>query len=371
MKKTEAFIIACLFALFLIFPLVFTVFSPKETFSEWENRNLSSFPEVTQKSVLSGKFGKEFETYLADHFMWREGFVKVKRGVNSALGIREENGIIIGESALFSIPDFRLTENVMNSVDAINAFAKKTDVDVSLMLVPSSSAVFPEELPRFAPVSREREVIDEIYSRLENVRGVDVVSALQGDAFEKVFYKTDHHWTSFGASLAWQEFSKSDTEFEFVKVADDFQGTYSSRMGQVFPKSDVIEKCTSGDKFKSVSIFNGEKVEIFSSMYFEEYLSKKDKYSYFLGQNELVVTLDSENGSGKTLLMFKDSYAHSFVQCAGEEYERVILVDMRYVNKPLSLVLAEAGVDISEVTDVLFLYSTDTFKDLNNLFMIN
>lgn len=371
MKKTEAFVIALLFSLFLVVPFAFTVFSPKASFSQWENRNLSSFPEVTGEEVLSGEFGKKFETYFSDHFMMREKFVKVKRQINAALGMREENGIIIGESALFSLPDFSLTEKIMNSVDAINTFAKKTDANVSLMLVPSSAALFPEELPRFAPKASERETISEIYSQLIGVRGIDVSSALQTEAFEKVFYKTDHHWTSFGASLAWREFSGKDTSFEFEEVSDSFQGTYSSRMGQIFHKNDVIEKCTSGDAFKNVSIFNGEKVENFTSMYFEDYLLKKDKYSYFLGQNELVVTLNTENTNGRVLLMFKDSYAHSFVQCAGGEYERVILVDMRYVNKPLSLVLAEAGVDIKDVTDVLFLYSTDTFKDLNNLFMIN
>ena len=371
MKKTEAFIITCLFALFLILPLVMTVFSDKEDFSEWENRNLAKFPEISSDSVLSGEFGTGFERYLADHFVWREGFVKLKRGVNSALGIREENGIIISESALFSIPDFTLSENVLSSVEAINLFASKTDADVSLLLVPSSASLFPEELPAFAPTSREGEVILEVYSHLDGVRGIDVSNAFKKEAFEDVFYKTDHHWTSFGASLAFSQFLGTETAFEFEKVAEDFQGTYSSRMGQVFSESDKVEKCLSGDKFKKMTVYNGQKSEVYPSMYFEDYLSKKDKYSYFLGQNELVVTLESENTSGKTLLMFKDSYAHSFVQCASDEYERVILVDMRYVNKPLAFVLREAGVDIEGVTDVLFLYSTDTFKDLNNLFMIN
>ena len=101
MKKTEAFIITLLFALFLAVPLVLTLVLPKSEFSEWENRPLATFPEVSVDSVLSGEFGKDFETYLADYMVWREGFVKLKRGVNSALGMREENGIIIGDKALF------------------------------------------------------------------------------------------------------------------------------------------------------------------------------------------------------------------------------------------------------------------------------
>ena len=92
------------------------------------------------------------------------------------------------------------------------------------------------------------------------------------------------------------------------------------------------------------------------ALYDESFLSKRDKYSYFLGGNNALVTIRSSNPNGKHLLLVKDSYAHSMVPFFADEYESIHMVDLRYYNGKLSEYIPQEG-----ITDVLVLYNTTTF----------
>ncbi|MBR2653415.1 MAG: hypothetical protein IKD59_02560, partial [Lachnospiraceae bacterium] len=59
--------------------------------------------------------------------------------------------------------------------------------------------------------------------------------------------------------------------------------------------------------------------------------------------------------TGKSLLIFKDSYANSFVQYLIPHYDTIIMIDPRYYFNRLDNVIQANG-----ITDVLFLYSANT-----------
>ena len=81
MKKADGkrvsgiFIVVC-FLLFLILALLGTLFREKEVYSYFENRNLTQMPEVEASSVLSGQWGSDVESYLADHAAGRTTLLK-------------------------------------------------------------------------------------------------------------------------------------------------------------------------------------------------------------------------------------------------------------------------------------------------------
>jgi len=366
MKRKESIVIAVLFALLIIVPLVGTLVSPKRTFSDWENRPLKSLPKADADSVLSGKFGSEFETWLTDQFVARDFWVKFKRSADSILGIRESNGVVIGENALFDVPDKVNKVTVEKNISAINSFIEKTGLPASLILVPSAIEVFPDEAPVGFPSKGEEKLVENIYSQVQ-AETVDTLSQLRKLEFDDAFYKTDHHWTSMGAACVYAEWINNTNSYAVKPVAEEFYGTLTSRSGDTSVSPDTIKKITSGDRFTSCQVFNGRESTEYDSMYFEEYLDSKDKYSYFLGSNQPIVTLDTENNTGRTLLVFKDSFAHTFVQCCGNDFDRVILVDLRYITAPID---TYEQINLDEITDVLFLYSVENFTTLDNMMWI-
>lgn len=366
MKRKESLLIIILFSLFLVVPLIVTLVMPKRTFSEWENRPLQSLPEASTESVLSGKFGQEFETWITDQFMARDFWVKFKRSADKAIGIKESNGVAVGENSLFDIPDKVNDKTVEKNISAINSFVEKSGLPASIILVPSAVEVFPDQAPKGFPSKGEEKLVEDIYSKI-NAKAVDTLSPLRTLGFEDAFYKTDHHWTSVGAACVYAEWMNNGMSYAAKTVAENFYGTLTSRSGDTSVAADVMKKITTGDNFTSCQVFNGRETTEYSSMYFDEYLDSKDKYSYFLGSNQPIVTLEADNNTDRTLLVFKDSFAHSFVQCCGAEFDRVILVDLRYITAPID---TYAQINFDEITDVLFLYSVENFTTLDNMMWI-
>ena len=88
-----------------------------------------------------------------------------------------------------------------------------------------------------------------------------------------------------------------------------------------------------------------------------------NRYDVFFGGNTSRITIDTKAGTGKTLLVLKDSFANCFVPFLTGEYDRIILLDYRYGKQAVSQVVEENN----GVTDVLVLYNTDKFKQDTHL----
>ena len=54
-----------------------TTVSEKEDISFYENRTLAKAPEWSIKGILSGEWGQEAESYLADHVAYRDDILQL------------------------------------------------------------------------------------------------------------------------------------------------------------------------------------------------------------------------------------------------------------------------------------------------------
>ena len=99
-----------------------------------------------------------------------------------------------------------------------------------------------------------------------------------------------------------------------------------------------------------------------ASIFKRESLNQKDQYEVFFGGNYPTVEIQTTVNNGKSLLIFKDSFANSFVQFLLPFYERITMVDPRYYYDNIDTLMSS-----EKVTDVLFLYSGDTLLDDQNL----
>ena len=345
---------------------VFNAVSPSREFSENENRELASFPEFSPDRVLSGTFMEEFNGYVNDQFVLRDDCVKAYYLMEYARNMREINGVYICKDSLISNIDEPKPECVDANINGVNLLTERfADKNVYVMIVPSSSEIQRDRLPLFASSWDQKSEIESIYSRINGAKCIDVTQTLTEHKDEYIFYRTDHHWTTFGASLACSEFRKAaglpERDFEFTVVSDGFNGTVFSKTGAKIVEPDVIEAVKVEQNAKC-TVYKGKNGTEYGSVYFDEYLSTKDKYCYFLGTNQAVVKIVSDCGTGKKLLMFKDSYSHCFAPMLLDEYSEILLVDARYLNLRLS-----EFADLSTYGDVLFLYSVDGFASQDSL----
>lgn len=71
------------FTMFMIVWIILIVLNfvvKSETFSEQENRYLAKIPTFTFKKLIDGTYQEEMDTYINDHFIFRNLWIKIKSG---------------------------------------------------------------------------------------------------------------------------------------------------------------------------------------------------------------------------------------------------------------------------------------------------
>ena len=99
-----------------------------------------------------------------------------------------------------------------------------------------------------------------------------------------------------------------------------------------------------------------------TSLYDSSKLETRDQYSVFLGGNASVIDIKTVSSSQKRLLVLKDSFANCFIPFLAPYYREIVVVDPRYCSGTMEDIM-----DTYRITDVLVLYSGNTFFTDNHL----
>jgi len=353
----------------IIFFLLNLIVSDKEM-SEEENRMLAGSPRLSWSSLVSGDFMTKYETYLADQFAGRNFWRSIKVGLSGLGGSRQEEDILIGKDDYLMeeivSPD---QDTLMENLEAIRQFAKRSrDIQTYMLLVPNAANIMRDRLPAFATVSDQSRMFAQVKRELgEDVEWLDAAEALKKHAGEQIYYKTDHHWTSRGAAYGFNAAAKQleiegvVSDYKIHTVATDFSGTLASRSGYHKVK-DTVEVYQPENVEYQYLVSDSDNEEKRPTIYDRKALEGKDKYQVFFGGNHAMVDIVTTNDNQRRLLVFKDSYANSFVPFLIPYYNEIIMIDARYYYENVNMLIENKG-----ITDVLFLYNMDTFLNDNSL----
>lgn len=330
---------------------------PDRAFSDTENRNLAQFPALTGASLTDGSWFAGVNSWFNDQFPLRDGWISLRSGWQRLTGLKESGQVLLGKDCLLSVPETPNVPALAETTDAINAFAAAyPTVRMTAMLVPGAAATLPDRVPKGAPTRDQLADVRQTEAALSGVTCIDAATVLSAHTDEYIYYRTDHHWTTLGAYYAFEaaaaQMNLTAPAFTFYPVSTDFQGTLSSRSGcgDYTDTVEIAAPCLDGFYYYVTCGEDGEKC---CSMFRSDALSQKDKYTVFFGGNYAKVEICTTAESGRTLLLFKDSYANSFAQFLLPCYDRIIMIDPRYYY-------GAADSLMNGVTDVMFLYSADT-----------
>lgn len=364
---------------FFGFIIVFTIVSlvlPKEDFSETENRSLASFPKFSLERIFNRKYTNGIDAYTADHFAFRPSWITIKTELELMSGKKDTGGVFILKDRLLEKQEEPNMDKVDKSILAINKFAEANSIETFLMIVPTATGIYSDELPSNAPEYNQKEFIDSVYSKIsDKVVMLDSYTALSANKEKYIYYRNDHHWTSLGAYIAYDStirkmgFTPVDLDkFSIEHASNLFKGTLYSKAVYNGITADTLDIYVneSGPKIISCEVYDGTDIKSYDSMYFREYLDKKDKYSTYMGENQPVVTITTDIKNGPKLLVIKDSYAHCYVPFLAQHYSKITMLDLRYVNTPINNLI-----NIEEYNQTLILYNEDTFASEDNIVKIN
>lgn len=361
---------AVMFAGIILFLVFAGAVQPDRTYSEEEKRVLAKAPQISLSEIREKEYMNDLESYISDQFAFRDTWIRLKVQCDLLAGKREFNGVYLGKDHyLMQIPSKPDEKRVSENMEAINAFTERNEgIQVDMMIVPNAAYTMREYLPSGAPVRDQSKDAEKIQSQLTEKAGyIDVTDTLQEHVEEGLYYKTDHHWTSRGASYGFEaaaaELGIDDpvTEYDTYTVTTSFSGTLASKSGY-HKAEDSIEIYAPKNVETKYLVTDSDNREERPTVYDKSALDGKDQYQVFFGGNHATVDIRTTNRTERNLLVFKDSYANCFVPFLIPYYDEIVMVDPRYYYDNIQTLVTGKG-----ITDVLFLYNMDTFLTDNSI----
>ena len=340
----------------LLMLAVLTLLLPSKTFSPNENRPLAQRPDVSVSDIHSGKFQTGLSEYLRDQIPLRDFWIGANTALKKLSGRKEINGIYLGSDHYYfqQFTDDSYSATRMVSIfRMMDRFVQQQGIPATVILVPSPGTVLSNKLPDNAPYY-DADLVFDTADQLLSCPVIDLRSCFESVADDtQLYYRTDHHWTSQGAYLAYEQYCTAQGitpgEYALDRVSDSFYGTLYSRVLDSAAEPDAVYAPI---ELPEVTI-TYEDGMVSDTPYNSDNLKQKDQYTYFFGGNHGTVTIQTMSQNAGKLLVIKDSFANSFVPYLFDNYSEIIMLDLRYFGGNVEDVIAQNG-----ITQILLLYET-------------
>ena len=371
-RKVQEQLVGIIFILTLFLFLIINVIVPDREKSVQENRMLATKPKFRLSTLISGDYDEKFEAYMDDQFVGRDMWRKLKVTVDRIGGSRLENGVYIGKNGqLLEQIEVADETHLAANIKAIKSFSEsQSKIPVRMMLVPDAANVLNHSLPALAKPEDQTQMFSMVRKDLgDSVEWIDVSTELNKHKTEKIYYKTDHHWTTLGAFYAFQAAAPSlgidgDLSGKYVSyaVSDSFNGMLASKSGVNLGEKEQIDIYVPTEEDTDLIVDYVDEGKRSTSLYDSSKLKEKDQYTVFLGGNSSLLDIRTVSTSTKRLLLVKDSFANSFIPFLTPYYREIVVVDPRYYSGTINDLM-----DSYRISEVLFLYSGNTFFKDNNI----
>lgn len=374
MKKSS--VLFSIVFLLIIFGFFFVdIFTPDKVFSYSENRTLQQSPELSLETIFDGSYMEKMEVYVNDQMQLRDEFVKISTYFKLFLGQKEINDVYICDDYLIekftdSMVDYKLLEQ---NKEFLNTFLSNHS-NAYIGLIPTSTEILYYKLSKYATNINQFELIKDIYG---DNQSIDIYSKLLVYNRENIYYRTDHHWTTLGAYYGYLAICEklglnaiSLNDFEVSDIDTEFSGTIQSKVN-IDVGYDTLHKYT--PKYFNPTytmVINEMYNQSMDTLYDESKLKTKEKYAVYIGGNNAIVRIFTENGKEDNgrLLLIKDSFTHCLVPFLTNHYSEIVILDMRHFNAGIEFFLNSEKEDFD---DILVLYNVKNFIEDRNIVKFN
>ncbi|MCC8069739.1 MAG: hypothetical protein LIO71_08325 [Ruminococcus sp.] len=342
-----------------------------------ENRTLSQMPKlINDDGSINTSVGVEFETYLSEHFAFRNQLVQLNnQAYYSIFGQSAEDDVIVGKDGWLyyskTIDDY-LSRNVLSELEINNIvttlrleqeYVENYGGKFLFTVIPNKNTLYDEYMPYNYIKSNTPNNLDMLTEALNNseISFCDMKEILSSDD-SILYHKTDTHWNNHGALIGYNAMLDS------LNIAHNDFSTVSY----------YSEKSWDGDLAK---------------MLFPNYWKKDVQIQYDIDYNytytsvllkedfdDNIITTSNTNGTD-SLLMFRDSFGRALIPFMSEQFNTVTfsranpitlldasqdVVIFEIVERNIDTILSSAPTMIAPERNNVSI--TDTYIDNDNVF---
>lgn len=339
---------------------------PDKEKSEWENRYLATMPTLSMANILDSSFMAGYEDYINDQLPMRDALIKVKAVSEAVLFKVENNGIVRGKDSYLFTKNIKDSAVFEKNINIIDQFISTIPNDVTVAIAPNATGVLETAVPKGIPDVKQGDILCDLVTDsplLKTAKVVNLKGVLDAHGDEYIYYRTDHHWTTLGAYYAYREILDNpafSADSANAQTIDDFYGTLYAK----YKGLGVIGDTITYYDIKVDSYDTGD--EVFDSIYDMDKADVFDKYGMFMRGNFGKAVIKSSNcNNGKSLIVFKDSYANCLVPFLTYDYENITLIDLRYFGESV-----KAFMEDNKDADVLFMNNFDFLNEDNHFYKL-
>lgn len=176
----------------------------------------------------------------------------------------------------------------------------------------------------------------------ENLNGkivfVDIYDTLKThyNKGEYLYFRTDHHWTGLGAYRAYEKFCESaglaavPLDSYEKRTSTGFLGTlYNSSLDKnLAANPDTVEYYVTDLPYEQTN--TKKDGTTYKGRLISEYADgRTNGYLTFMGGDIPLATIRTENTSGRSIIVFKESYGNAFIPFLVPHYDTVYVADIR------------------------------------------
>lgn len=371
MKKYYRIYFILVFGLFVIGGILLFC-TPQHSFSPDENAYLTKFPKISVKAVIKGTFQKDITEAANDQFYKRNYWISQATFYKKAMGEKDINNVYLGKDGYYfqKFHDSDIdTDQYEKNLKFVSLFEMRNK-NTRFVLVPSPETILKDKLPRWATEYDAGKLYRQAEKLTDRNSFTDLRETLEKTAAkEQTYYRTDHHWTLYGAYSGYrkiaEDFGTDKNVLESMdgkKVTSGFYGTLYSKVLDRGARPDdiyIYNNVPSGITVKC----DGRTTD---SVYNMKKLETKDKYAVFFNGNYDRITVKNPGSrTGKKLLVIKDSFANSMLPYLVRQYRRIDIIDLRYFRGSLKSITSRLKFD-----DKLILYEMTNFASDINLYKL-
>lgn len=340
MMKDKVFVL--LFVGILFVGGIFSLFGKKQDISLLERRNLMS-EETLQKDFL-----EHFDTYLSDHFFLRDTLLSVSSFYERYVLQNH------GHRGVFITSDSLIEKSKPMEQKKVQDFGKKIEYiyqnylknqRVFYTLIPDKAFFLDSKYPKL-----DYSFLFQTVSDMVTIPYIDSTSFFSLEDY----FQTDIHLQQHAYFNVLKQWSKS---FELPYQA------FSYQENSYFPFSGVthskVPSFSKQDTLFYYDLFLFQNVSVnhleygMKPVYDKEKLQGFDPYEVFLsGPSALIEITNPDSLTDRELILFRDSFGSSFTPLLIPYYQKITMVDLRYI--PFSQVIPY----LNSSSDVFFAYST-------------
>ncbi len=340
------------------------VIQVKDVETAFDNVSQWAVAEIVPEVIAISEISSESDFFVADENE-HVGIVIKPKAAPQQKPLNVVGGVLLYEGqALFMFQGTdRGAQGYANAVNTwVELVAKKrAGMTATVVVTPTSSHFYLPPAARARTTSEEKNLTAMRNALLPEVRFADVIKEMEGHQEQLLFYKSDHHWTGLGAYYAYRAWAKVAgvvplelSDFDKRSVPGVAGSYWSLTQAPELRHADkesyyYVPKTVTFDGTQ----YTGPQQKIPVPQPF--FAEKSRGYIVFLGGDIPLMASNTNAGTGRTALVVKNSYGNAFAPYLLPHFDRVVVLDYRYVSRNIQDIVDSFG-----VTDLVFVNATIT-----------